>query len=308
MNKFYTLFLGVLLASPAFSQTFSDDFESYTSGDLIAESSADWDTWTGSPGSPEDAEISDVQANSGTNSLYFQTSNTNGGPTDIVLPFGGYYEGGLFSLEMYIYVDADNGGYFNLQGGEDTAEDWAMDVFIFQDGTIKVFSDNASIEQLNGTYTQETWVKINVDIDLDENNWEVSIDDVSLGSFSNGINSVSSLNLFPWNSTSEGGNDMSSFYIDDISYDASAATSVSERNSPEFRIFPNPASEKINFDGEISSINKIDILDMNGRVVTSSAFTMNSSPAFDISNLESGAYMIIIDTDRGICTERILIQ
>ena len=45
-----------------------DDFESYTAGELLAANSPIWTTWT-SGSTSEDAEVSNAQASSGSNSV-----------------------------------------------------------------------------------------------------------------------------------------------------------------------------------------------------------------------------------------------
>ena len=65
------VFASALFMSNAEAQTtFSENFDSFNSGDQIALSDpVNWTTWSNQPGSAEDAFISDEQAFSGTNSL-----------------------------------------------------------------------------------------------------------------------------------------------------------------------------------------------------------------------------------------------
>ena len=53
------------MASISISQTFSDDFESYSVGSYLGSSSTDWTTWSGAEGGAEDVQITDNNASSG---------------------------------------------------------------------------------------------------------------------------------------------------------------------------------------------------------------------------------------------------
>ena len=94
------------MSSIAFAQTFSDDFESYSAGDYIAASSSDWETWNGQTGGNTDCQVSNAQANSGSNSLYLFQTTSGGGPMDLILPFGGAHNLGGFEYEMSIWVES----------------------------------------------------------------------------------------------------------------------------------------------------------------------------------------------------------
>src|SRR5882672_10624577 len=85
----------------AFSQTIiSDDLESYTAGDLLAEQSDLWTTWSGGITS-EDAYVSTDYANSGVNSVNVVGNN---GPTDLVLPFPEDYTSGVYEFSTKIFI------------------------------------------------------------------------------------------------------------------------------------------------------------------------------------------------------------
>ncbi|MCF8377844.1 MAG: hypothetical protein K9G67_15925, partial [Bacteroidales bacterium] len=89
----------MFLAFSSFSQTsiYEDDFESYNVGEYLAEQSTEWTTWSGAPGTAEDALISDAQANSPTKSVIVD------GTTDLVKPFGNKTSG-RYEVSFYYYV------------------------------------------------------------------------------------------------------------------------------------------------------------------------------------------------------------
>ncbi|MBI9035173.1 MAG: hypothetical protein JEZ03_11945, partial [Bacteroidales bacterium] len=76
---FFAAFL--FMGWSAFAQTtvFEDNFDSYSSGDYLAEvgNSDFWTTWSNDPGSAEDGTISTEQTSSAPNSVLIQGTNDN---------------------------------------------------------------------------------------------------------------------------------------------------------------------------------------------------------------------------------------
>jgi len=203
----FVMFLG--LNSTIGQTTFFDNFEAYNVGDFVAATNSDWTTWGNSPGSAEDTQVSDEQAFSGDKSAKFLAGSADG-PTDLVLPFGGKYETGRFLFETQMYITSGTGAYFNFQSEETIGITWCMQVWFYDDGTYAISnSDNQAV--FEGTYPGDQWFKLTYDIDLTLNNWEVKIDDQSLGTFSNPENAVASMDIYPL-----AGN---IFYMDDVSFE-----------------------------------------------------------------------------------------
>lgn len=216
MKKSILFLMSVVASSTIFAQTFSDDFESYSVGSYLGTSSADWTTWSGTEGGAEDVTINNNNASSGDQSIYFSSTAANGGPADVVLPFDQVYNSGNFSFEANFYVEAGKGAYFNLQGTLVVAQVWALDCYMLQDGTLKL--SNQGTPYINANYPSAQWFNLRVDMDLTSNVWELFIDNVSQGSFSNPTGQIGILDLYPVNPAGQGGNGVSGFYVDDISY------------------------------------------------------------------------------------------
>ncbi|MCB0662437.1 MAG: thioredoxin family protein, partial [Saprospiraceae bacterium] len=205
------LLLSTLLAWSGFMMaqvSFSDDFDSYTVGAYVGQSSADWTTWSGAPGSAEDALVSDEQASSGTNSVIIQSGTpTSNGPIDLVLPFGGKYETGTFHYEMMMFIET--GAYFNFQGEVAIGNVWVFQPTFNTDGTVDINnSDNVAVTTAD--YPQNEWFKFEVDADLTLNNWVVSINGSQVAKFTNPFNAVASLDLFPLAGHK--------FFVDDVAF------------------------------------------------------------------------------------------
>ena len=208
----------VLIASLAFTtmgmaQTYSDNFDGYNAGQYLAQQSAGfWTTWSNAPGGTEDVLVSSANSVSGPNSVYFATSAQAGGPTDLVRNFG-VLNTGQFSMEFNILVETGKAGYFNFQRNATIGQVWAMDCFFNDNGTITM--NNQSGLNFSGAYTQNTCFNFRIDINFNTNHWEVFIDDVSIGSFSNSENQIASIDIYP---TDQNTPYSCGYFIDDFSY------------------------------------------------------------------------------------------
>jgi hypothetical protein len=221
MKKILLTGIAAMLSASLFSQIFTDNFDTYTAGqDLVTQNPTDWDTWSGGAGTAEDVSVTNNNANSGANSLYF--ASTGGGPNDIILRFDQVYNSGNFSLEANFFIESGKGAYFNLQENFTVGAVWAIDCFMLDDGTFNLKSGTTL--NLSTTYPPGQWFNMRIEIDLTSNVWELFIDNVSQGTFSNPVGSIGILNLFPTNPTAQGGNDIAGFYVDDVSFDHSVAS------------------------------------------------------------------------------------
>lgn len=191
---------------------FDDDFETYSNGALIGQASPIWDTWT--PGAlNQDALVSSLQANSGDLSLRLFSNTAGGGPTDVILPFGGKHEFGDFHYEMMMYVVNGTGAYFNFQGEEATGQIWVMNVNFLDGGIVQVDNTTSLVGQ--GVFPYDTWFKMEVDVDLTNNSWTVSMDGDAIGEFSNPNNFLASINLYP---VAQAPLTTAHFYVDDVAF------------------------------------------------------------------------------------------
>lgn len=81
-----------------------------------------------------------------------------------------------------------------------------------------------------------------------------------------------------------------------------STASIAETTDASIRLFPNPAGSSLNLRA-ISSINKLNILDASGRVISTAVFAGNSNEhQVDISNLSSGIYFATIQSNTGSST------
>ncbi len=208
MKKFLFTALMMAFGSIAFAQTFSDSFETYKSGDYLAQSNSKWTTWGNKPGTSQDVKVTNVKSHSGNNSIYFTSNQTGGGPTDVVLPFGGQLNTGSFVLEMWMYVESGKPAYFNIQTNSTPGVKWSIEMYMNADSTFIINNTDGAL--LTGTYPQGKWIDLKLSMNLNSSTWELFINNTSKGSFINTVNQIASLDLYSYQG--------SSFYVDDINY------------------------------------------------------------------------------------------
>jgi hypothetical protein len=212
MKKLYTL-LFVLSSLGTFAQSFSDNFDAYTAGSYLGVGNANWTTWSGSAGGADDVKISTARAKSGNNALYF--SSVAGGPVDVVLPFGGEHTTGTMNLSMSLFVESNKKAYFNLQEQTLVGKGWSVDANFDSSGTFTLVNTLSGL-MLSGSYTQNSWIKVEFRIDLNTNTWNFLIDGTSKGTFQNLYRKIASLNIYAISN--------SAFHVDDVSFAYTAYT------------------------------------------------------------------------------------
>lgn len=219
MKKIYTLVGAALMSTAGFAQaSFSDDFEAFNVGDYIGTVSPEWTTWSGANGGTEDTQVNNVMNHtpSGSKSVKYVSTSATGGPQDCILPFGGAYNTGTFVYQMSLFVETGKGAYFNFQGQTTPGNLYSMECYMNQLGEMYMNNTNGALAQIN--FPMNQWFDLKYDINLNTNQWDVYIDNVLMASFSNTVNQIASIDIYPVNSTNFGGNSLSSYYVDDVSY------------------------------------------------------------------------------------------
>ncbi len=210
MKKTLTLFFAIFsIAFSTNAQSFTDDFESYTAGSLLAQSSTTWATWSGAGGGgADDAPVTNTLAHSGSNSLFLSSTVAAGGPDDIVLPFGSVFSNGSFEFECWMNVQTGKLAYFNYQASTTVGQIWSMDIFFEANGDLKFQNSGALMMQT--TYPQGQWFLFKMMANLNNSSWNIFIDGAAAGAFQNPVFNVASINFYPIQN--------SAFYIDDVSF------------------------------------------------------------------------------------------
>ena len=293
MKLLFTFLTSLFLVNTITGQqiTFCDDFEGYQNGDPIAQTSPSWNTWgelmTGTiiPFA-DDVNISTTMAYSGDFSLYLKDDIID--TQDVILVFDTTlnitnitagslstpYTTGIFNFSQMMYIVQGKKGYINFQAENIPGVSWALEVNFENNGTILMTNTLGTTFSCN--YPQGSWFEINFLIDLSNNIWDVSINGVSQGVFSNLINKISSLNLYP-------GID-SEYYVDDVcySYDTTiivlpnlnlAATNINNITGLDGQLkFPKVSVMNLG----LTSVNSFDIdFNYNGQTITENINGLN---------------------------------
>ena len=215
MKKITFLLSSLLIFSGSNAQIFSDNFDALTVGDYIGPTSAYWSTWSGAIGGAEDAQVTNLQASSPNNSIYFSSTGANGGPQDVLLDFGQQYTDGVFVFESKFFVDAGKNAYFNFQGTAIAGGVYTINCYI-DGGSIAI--DNAASEVAFGAYADDTWFTLRIEANLSTGRWQASVDGACIGVWEMAGATIASADLYPILN--------SSFYMDDIMFDHNAYTAA----------------------------------------------------------------------------------
>jgi hypothetical protein len=209
MKKPLLFIVGTIVSSFSYAQIFSDDFESYATGSYVGPQSATWTTWSGTEGGAEDAQVTNNQASSGSNSIYLSSTSANGGPQDVILDFGPLYTSGVFTFQSDFYVNTGKTGYFNFQASQTIGQTWALNVN-FNAGDMYI-DDGQTSNLVVNTYPEATWFTLKIEANLTLKVWKAFIDGNLVGTWINGVNSLASTDFFPVQN--------SQFFVDDVSFD-----------------------------------------------------------------------------------------
>ena len=310
MKKIFTLSTALLLVGSVFSQgtsvSFCDNFDSYQNGDPIAATSSDWETW-GSITSPtppyvDDADVTNILSNSGDFSLYFEAVGA-GGPQDVVLPFGSGtpYTIGDFEFSANFFVNQGTGAYFNFQAENTPGTTWSLDVQMDATGNISFQNGGGATIFLTSTYPMNTWFEIKTVVDLTNNNWEIFIDNQSQGSFTNTVNKIASLDLYPITGHQ--------FYVDDVCYSYTPAV-LENLNAQVSSVTPitgltgqtrNPSVEIRNLG--LTNVTSFDVdFEYNGNTITENISGLNMV-TLDIYQVNfNNSISLISGTNPGVAT------
>ena len=212
MKKGLLFFLLMFAATSfMFAQTvvFSDNFDSYTAGNHLAQSNSAWTTWSSAPGSAEDGVISSTQAASAPNSLFISGEN------DQLYPFGNYTTGHYTLTFNYYVTSSGNGGYFNIQ--HILKNQWALECYFNSTGGGYL---SVGGQEYNFSSPTNAWFPIEFDVDMDNDQATLTINNVAVHTWpfsyqqgnTNGVNQLAGINFYagaPNNATG-------TYYVDDF--------------------------------------------------------------------------------------------
>ena len=155
---------------------FSENFDSYTSGDFAAVESPYITTWSNAPGTTEDAFVDSMYSNSASNSVH-----VTGSITDLFIPFATDVTTGTYIYNMQMYIASGVGGYFNLQQSNVIGTGWMMEAYMGGTGIGEIAVGSAPIDTFS--FSNDAWTDISVKVNLDIDTAWISIDGSMVHSF-----------------------------------------------------------------------------------------------------------------------------
>lgn len=217
MKKATLVLSCVCLLIGAKAQTFSDSFESYSLAKLGPQS-PDWRTWSGAGGGSDDVMVvnTDNHTSGGSQSIYFSSTSSSGGPTDCVLPFSSApLTTGHFNFTAWFKIPSAKTAYFNFQGETTMGNLYTLDCFMDNTGAISI--QNSGAEVLTATHPFDTWFQLSIDVNLNTNHWDLLIDGVSQGTWTNATDQIYAIDIYPADASAK-------YWVDDVSYDVTPYT------------------------------------------------------------------------------------
>ena len=289
------------------SDFYKDDFESYPTGSLIAQSSAFWTTLSGAGGGPFDAFISGAQMSSGNNSIYVNQLNDD----DLYLLFNPLAEEGTVEISMDLRIETS--AHINLQDETLPASNEIFEISL-NSGVLE-FDIGPTV--LSTSYPgNNTWFNLKLEGNLASSTWNLYIDGVFvLGSYIAGADQVGSVNFRP-----EVGDE---YYIDDVEWyvisdddcisglspltvNVEDCSSIIEIIKHNLDLYPNPTNGVLNFKANIV-LRNIQVIDTHGKIVLENKIN-SFNGNLDLSNLNRGIYFIKVFTKSGLIHKKIILN
>ncbi|XOV65977.1 MAG: T9SS type A sorting domain-containing protein [Fluviicola sp.] len=95
-------------------------------------------------------------------------------------------------------------------------------------------------------------------------------------------------------------------FMDNINVDE--LSSVSEETAVAFAIYPNPATDNFTVKLDESSDASISVIDIQGKVVAAQTASGQSETVVDASTLAPGIYTVLVSTENGVATKKVVVE
>ncbi len=196
---------------------YATDFESFTAGGQVAcQDPVNWTTWSNAPCGTEDAYVSTDFAHGGVNGVKDELSN------DLVLPMGNK-TAGKYEFSFWMYIPTNCGGYYNLlHNFAGSSSEWGLEFYFTDAGSADLHAGGVVTSV---PYIHDQWFKVTNNIDLDNDQAEVLLDDVSVYTWqwsldptngTAGLNQLSAVDFFSGSGATGIVNPL--YYFDDLVY------------------------------------------------------------------------------------------
>jgi hypothetical protein len=254
--------------------------------------------WITNPDFSSFMVITDNESSDGSQSMYFQPDPNGPVPNNGIAPaifnVAGLTGNVTYSADIFIETgDGTTDSEFQLILQSPT-EQLLTSRIAFAAGDMLALNTNPAdpatlTYQLAGTYTAGQWFELKMEFDFDAETIVYSIDEVEVftgDAYGAGI-VEQFLFLSSFNQTGA--------YVDNMKFE-SETLSVDSENAISFSVYPNPTTDVLNIQSANTlDIQNINIMDMSGK--QSKVTFINNQ--VDVSHLQSGMYILNIETDQG---------
>ncbi|MCF8368403.1 MAG: T9SS type A sorting domain-containing protein [Bacteroidales bacterium] len=188
-----------------------ENFDALTVGGFVADQlGGSWTTWSGAPGGPEDAVVSDMYSSTPSNSF-----TVNAGTVDLILELDDTpISTGQWVYSHMMYVPTGFSGYFNIQSDPAPGVAWVIELYFDDDGT-GYFAGQSTDTY---TYTMDTWFMVEIEFDMDAGMAKVYFDGTMMTEFVN-ANTIGGVDYYGANTGGAPG-----AYYDDVCFDEQGGT------------------------------------------------------------------------------------
>ena len=281
----------------------NENFDNYSPGDLVAETIGDpWTTKTDDPGSAEDAPISSIESNSGSNSMMLSGPAQTQGPDMVILKLGNKTSGN-YSVSSQVNVPTGKGGLIAIHRTEVDPMDTKVMFFIGLkgDGTGVIVKNNSTIVK-NFNYSLDTWLALRFEFDLENEVALVYFNEVLQYTHSEAsAGQIGSVEFLSYAGSSGG---PSTMFIDDVVFTNQFSNSIQEISNNDMKIYPNPVLDMLNIElNNVSENVSVSITDSYGRTLSEISHLKGNGAMLntqvDVSHLPFGIYQVeIVDGER----------
>ena len=301
----------------------SEDFESYSDGDVLTDVAGDngWREWGADFGAAS-AGYSSLAS-----SAYAATGSMSGrSVSNETVDSDGIYawnniNAGQYMIKMSLYVpEGSAGGYIGIGDNMmDINENYSTMYYIISGDTLLLVSDGAAyIAQ--APLTPGAWDAVDLMVDLDGNTSEVFVNGVSVGTGTagNGAMAVNGLGAFDlWGTGIDVFADPveynpGEYFYDDIEVvDMTGGAGIAENNPMSIGVSPNPSNGEFSIDFNDYAFDNasLTITNMMGAVVYSEKLSAvsNATKNFNL-DINAGVYVVKVADNTNEYSSRIVIK
>lgn len=247
-----------------------------------------------------DCIVTDLQANSGTQSMQVRNNLTD----DVIFLLGNKTTGS-WVVSFNMYVTTNGSGYWNIQESEAAGIQWNGE-FLVGATSIGGTSGLITYQETGNTITFPTdqWFEVRHEINLNTKKITIIVDGSMflnnvdyIGTMGVAANQLGSINFY---SASANNN----YFIDDFTFEEVSTISLTSNHPSEFKAYPNPVKDVLTLEGN-RKITGVSVYNSLG-VLVHTAIPSEMTAKIDMSSYKRGIYLVKVSMGNVVKTIRII--